>query len=102
MKYNISFELFKQVNTDLTEDEIKFCFDGLKYKIVVNSFFLKCFDYARSKEMFLNVTDYQHYYVVSIKDYENDYEPHPEFKSVDMVEAVIKACEYIIICGKKL
>lgn len=96
MKYDISFELFKEVNTDLSEEEIKYCFDCLKYGTVVNSFFFKCFEHARSKEMFLNVTDYQHYYVVSIKDHENEYEPHPEFKSIDIKEAVINASEYIM------
>lgn len=70
MKYNISFELFKEVNVDLQEDEIKFCFDSLKYETIINTFFFKCFDYARSKEMFLNAADYQHYHSVSIKDYE--------------------------------
>lgn len=102
MKYYVSFDLFKEVNVDLTEDEINFCFDGLKYETVVNSFFFKCFDYARCKEMFLNVTDYQNYYSVSIKDYENEYEPHPEFNSVDMKEAVFKACEYIMNSKKGL
>lgn len=102
MKYDINFELFKEVNVDLPEGEIKFCFDGLKYETVVNSFFFKCFDYARSKEMFLNVTDYQNYYSVSIKDYENEYEPHPEFKAQNMKEAVFKACEYIMNSKKEL
>lgn len=96
MTYDISFELFKEVNVDLTEDEIKFCHNGLRYGTVANLFFFKCLDYARSKEMFLNITDYQNYYSVSIKDYENEYEPHPEFKSQDIKEAVFSASEYIM------
>lgn len=95
-KYDISLELFRAVNKDLTEEDITFCYNTVfRYDTVLNIFFFKCLDYARSEEMFLNITDYQHYYVVNIKDYENDYEPHSEFKSTDLKEAVFNACEFI-------
>ena len=93
--YEISFELFKEVMVDLTEEELKYCYEALKYGAVINTFYVKCFDYARSKEMFLNIVDKQYYYSVEIKDYE-DYEPNPLFKHDNMKQAVFNACEYIM------
>ena len=95
-KYDISFELFKVANPDLTPEEMDFCYENLKYDSIVNILFFKCLDYARKEEMFLNVTDHQHFYIVSVKDYENEYEPHPEFKSIDLKEAIFNTCEYIV------
>lgn len=94
--YEVSFELFRELNIDLPEEEMKFCFDNLKYQSVRNILFFKCFEYARNKEMFLNIFDHQYHYSVEIKDYENDYEPHPSFNNVNIQQAVFNACEFIM------
>lgn len=92
--YEISFELFKEVMVNLPEEELNYCYDGLKYGTVINTFYFKCFDYARSKEMFLNVSDNRYYNtIVEIKDLSIE---HPLFKHEDMKQAVFNACEYIM------
>lgn len=95
-KYKISYEMFKEVMKDLKEEEITFCYNNLRYKTARNTLFLKCFEYARQNEKFLNITDSQHFYIVSIKDYENEFEPHPEFRDNSLKVAVFKAIEYIV------
>ena len=69
--------------------------DGQKVYMTDDAFFILCFQYAREQEMFLRVADQQNYYEAEIKDYENEYEPHPSFKSADIKDCVFLACEYI-------
>ena len=94
--YEISYELFKELNKHLPEEEIDFCFGNLKHQSARNILFFQCLEYTRSKEMFLHISDYQYYYSVEIKDYENDYEPHPTFNNSNVQQAVFDACEFIM------
>ena len=96
-EYEISLELFREVNFDMTEEEIVFCYTTLnRLGTIINAFYFKCLTYIRYKNVCLNIEDLQTYYEVSLKDFKNEFEILPQkFIGEDIKSLIFEACDYI-------